>query len=488
MISGYSVENTNITIKFLRNKQLNDFAIAGLLGNFYSESKLYSNNLQNTFNTKLMKTDEQYTREVDNGTYTQFDTDKAGYGLAQWTTFGRKTGLHNLVKAKGTSIGDINSQLEWLWTELTGPYKTKVLIPLQTVKTVRDAAEIVVCRFEVPKSVLLDEETRQKTIDKRATYSQDFYDEYLAGSTPTPAPTPKPVGFTNSSLATYTKISPNRTSPRNGKEIKYIIPHCVVGQVTVERLGDIFANPSKGASSNYGIGKDGRIAMYCEEKDRAWCTGGTDAQGNPIRVNGISGADVDHIGVSIECASDSTAPYAFNDAVFNSLVELCTDICQRYGKTKTVWFSDKEQAMRYQPTANEMVFAAHRWFARKSCPGDWMYARMGDLSAKVNAKLAGGPQPTPVPPTPTPTPIKPDPAQSKDKSLAGTYEATTALNIRYGAGTDKAKICCVPKGQQMKNYGYYTSVDGVKWLYLQLTYQGNTFTGYACSTYLKKIK
>ncbi|MBO7535755.1 MAG: N-acetylmuramoyl-L-alanine amidase [Bacilli bacterium] len=484
MISGYSVENTKAVIAFLRDKRLNDYAIAGLLGNFYCESKLYSNNLQNSFNTKLMKTDEQYTREVDDNIYTEFDTDRAGYGLAQWTSEGRKTGLHDLVKRKRTSIGNINSQLEWLWTELNSSYRTKVLIPLQTVKSVREAAEIVVCKFEVPKSVLVDEETKQKTIDKRAAYSQDFYDEYLAGSTPTPAPTP--ITFTNSPLVTYTKISPNRTSPRKGKEIKYIIPHCVVGQVTVERLGDIFANPSKEASSNYGIGKDGRIAMYCEEKDRAWCTGGTDAQGNPIRVNGISGADVDQIGVSIECASDSTAPYAFYDVVFNSLVELCTDICKRYGKTKTVWISDKEQAMRYKPAANEMVFAAHRWFSRKSCPGDWMYARMGDLSAKVNAKLSGSPEPTPVPPTPTP--IKPDPAQSKDKSLAGTYEATTALNIRYGAGTDKAKICCVPQGQQMKNYGYYTSVDGVKWLYLQLTYKGSTFTGYACSTYLRKIK
>ena len=473
MINGYSVEGTKAVIAFLRNKQLNDYAIAGLLGNFYCESKLYSNNLQNSFNTKLMMTDQQYTDAVDNGTYTDFDTDKAGYGLAQWTSVGRKTGLHDAVKRRGTSIGDINAQLEWLWTELSNAYRVKVLIPLQAVQSVRDAAEIVVCRFEVPKSVLLDEETRQNTINKRATYAQDFYDLYLAGSTPIPTPTPKPTGYTNSPLATYTLISPNRHSPRN-HAIDTITIHCFCAQVTAKRGAEVFQPATKNASCNYVVGKDGDIALVVEERDRSWCT---------------SSPENDHRAVTIEVASDNTAPNAVTDAALKSTINLVADICKRNGISKLVWSTDKATRMNHLNGANMTV---HRDYARKSCPGDYLYARHGYIADEVNKILAGGPAPTPTPvpptPTPTPTPVKPDPAQSKDSSLAGTYEATTALNIRYGAGTDKAKICCVPQGQTMKNYGYYTAVDGVKWLYIQMTYKGNTFTGYACSTYLRKIK
>ena len=93
--------------------------------------------------------------------------------------------------------------------------------------------------------------------------------------------------------------------------------------------------------------------------------------------------------MTIECASDTEAPYAFKDVVYNKLIELCVDICKRNGKTKLLWFGDKTKTLEYTPASNEMVLTVHRWFANKSCPGDWLYSRMGDLADKVTNKLGG---------------------------------------------------------------------------------------------------
>ena len=75
--------------------------------------------------------------------------------------------------------------------------------------------------------------------------------------------------MSNSKLVSHTNISPNRNAPRNAA-ISRITPHGVVGQCSVESLGNLFANPGRQASSNYGIGADARVGMYCPESDRAW--------------------------------------------------------------------------------------------------------------------------------------------------------------------------------------------------------------------------
>ena len=131
---------------------------------------------------------------------------------------------------------------------------------------------------------------------------------------------------------------------------------------------------SRQASCNYGIGADGRVGMYVEEKNRSWCSS---SNANDQRA------------VTIECASDTAAPYAFKDVVYQTLIKLCTDICKRNGKTKLLWLGDKDKTLNYSPKSDEMVLTVHRWFANKSCPGDWMYARMGNLADKVTAALGG---------------------------------------------------------------------------------------------------
>ena len=179
--------------------------------------------------------------------------------------------------------------------------------------------------------------------------------------------------YTNSKLVVYTKLSPNHSGART-HSIDRITPHCVVGQCTAEGLGDWFAKFSTKASSNYGIDRDGRVGMYVEEKNRSWCSS---SNANDQRA------------VTIECASDTSEPYAFRDVVYQKLITLCVDICCRNGKNKLIWFGDKDKTLNYSPKSGEMILTVHRWFANKSCPGNWMYARMGDLAAKVTAQLGG---------------------------------------------------------------------------------------------------
>ena len=179
------------------------------------------------------------------------------------------------------------------------------------------------------------------------------------------------MAYTNSSLVSYTKLSPNHSGQRT-HSIDRITPHCVVGQCSIETLGNIFYPTSRQASCQYGIGSDGRIGMYVEEKNRSWCS---------------SSNENDQRAITIECASDTTEPYAMNSKVYDALIKLCVDICKRNGKKKLIWLGDKDKTINYAPKSDEMVITVHRWFANKSCPGDWLYARLGDLAAKVTENL-----------------------------------------------------------------------------------------------------
>lgn len=180
------------------------------------------------------------------------------------------------------------------------------------------------------------------------------------------------MGYTNSPLVSYTKLSPNNSGTRTEK-ICFFTPHCYVGQASVEDAGAWFAQTAAQASCNYMIGKDARVALIVPESQRSWCSSS--------RWN-------DQRAVTVECASDKTHPYALNASVYMKLIELATDVCRRNGKKKLLWFADKAKTMAYTPAADEMVITVHRWYAAKSCPGDWMYARMGDLAQRVTAILS----------------------------------------------------------------------------------------------------
>lgn len=186
--------------------------------------------------------------------------------------------------------------------------------------------------------------------------------------------------MSNSSLVSYTKISPNRNSPRN-HAIDTITIHCYVGQASVESAGAWFAKPTTQASCNYMIGSDGRIGLIVEEKDRSWCS---------------SSSSNDNRAITIECASDTTHPYAINDKVYQSLIALCADICKRNGIKELKWKADP--SLIGHPDQQNMT--VHRWFKNKACPGDYIYSRLGKIAEEVNSRLGSvNTNPTPAPST-----------------------------------------------------------------------------------------
>lgn len=362
--------NANIIWNYFQSKGLNEYGIAGLMGNLYAESGLMPNNLQNAGNKKLGITDDMYVIivDTDDRTYSckyngkkyygreAFIYDRQGFGIAQWTFWSRKKDFLEFVRAVGKSIGDLDVQLDFLWKELSESYKS-VLQTLKTATSVLEASNAVLLKFERPAD---QSEAVQR---KRAGFGQGYYDQFAqtvqkGGS----------VVMSNSPLVSYTKISPNKTSPRN-HEIDTISIHCVVGQCTVETLGEVFAPTSRQASSNYGVGKDGRIGMYVEEKDRSWCT---------------SSASNDHRAITIEVASDTKHPYAVTEAAYEGLIRLLVDICQRNpGIKRLKWEGDKSLIGQ----VDKQNMTVHRWFANKACPGDYLYNRHGEIAAEVNRRL-----------------------------------------------------------------------------------------------------
>lgn len=394
--------------EYLKAQGLTDAGAAGLMGNLYAESGLRPNNLQNSYEGKLGMADAEYTEMVDRGTYANFGNDRAGYGLAQWTYPSRKAALLAYAKAAGKSIGDLEMQLGFLMQELSTGYKT-VLNVLRTTVSVREASDIVLLQFERPAD---QSEARRK---QRAEYGQKYFDKYAKKGGGV-------MGFTNSSLATVRMISPNRTPNRN-HAIDTITIHCFVGQVTAKRGCEVFQPSSRKASCNYVVGYDGSIGLCVEEKDRSWCSGGTDKKGNPIRVNGISGSSNDYQAVTIEVASDTKHPYTITDKAMAALIELCTDICRRNGIKQLLWKGDKTLVGRVA----QQNLTVHRWFANKACPGDYIYERLGDIAAKVNAKLGVSFAPT-------------TPAIPESKVPYKVRITATDLRIRKGPGTNTAIV------------------------------------------------
>lgn len=350
---------------FLKSKIPNNYGVAGLMGNLYAESALNPQNLQNTFETKLGYTDAGYTAAVDNGSYTNFVKDSAGYGLAQWTYWTRKQNMLAYHKAAGKSIGDLETQLNFLIKELTENFGS-VFSALKTATSARDASDYVLIHFEAPKDQSVSVQV------KRAGYGQTYYEKFAnAGGNTGTETGGNTMGYTNSSLVDCTVKSPNHSGKRT-HSIDRITPHCVVGQLTAENIGSCFTSSSVQASCNYGIGKDGRVCLIVDEVNRSWCSS---SNANDQRA------------ITIECASEKAEPYTMNDAVYKKLVKLCIDICKRNGLKKVLWFADKEKSLSYTPKTGECVLTVHRWFANKSCPGNWLYGRMGQLAAEVNAGL-----------------------------------------------------------------------------------------------------
>lgn len=181
------------------------------------------------------------------------------------------------------------------------------------------------------------------------------------------------MGFSNSSLVSYTNLTKNKTTNRN-QPITRITPHCFVGQVSAKRGCDYFAETDRQASCNYIIGYDGKIGLSVEEKDRSWCS---------------SSSANDNRAITFEIASDTVHPYKITDAALNACIELCIDICKRYNKKKLVWIENQAQALAYSVKSDELLITVHRWFAAKACPGDYIMGKIPFIVETVNKTLEG---------------------------------------------------------------------------------------------------
>lgn len=233
--------------------------------------------------------------------------------------------------------------------------------------------------------------------------------------------------MSNSPLATYTRITKNKTSPRN-HAIDTITIHCIVGQWTAKQGCDYFATTDRQCSANYVVGKDGSIGLSVDEKDRSWCSS-----------NGTN----DNRAITIEVASDTTHPYAVTAKAYAALLDLVTDICKRNGIKKLVWSTNKNDRVNHRNGCNMTV---HRDFANKACPGEYLYSRHGEIAAEVNRRLQGAFNGGGVELHP----------HSVEKPTGGTTGATvtpyhvrvkiTNLNIRKGPGTNYGATSYIQPG------------------------------------------
>jgi LysM repeat protein len=188
----------------------------------------------------------------------------------------------------------------------------------------------------------------------------------------------------------------------------------MAGNFSVETCGNIFQRKGRNASSNYGIGTDGRIGLYCPEKDRSWCS---------------SNRENDHRAITIEVANDGGAEtgWHISDAAMDSLIKLCADICKRNGINKLVWSDKKSDRVGHK---NGVNMTCHRDFAAKACPGDYIYSKEGYIAAEVNKLLGVVEKPVNEPNTMPQTYIvkKGDTLSKIAKANGTTVKAIQALN------------------------------------------------------------
>lgn len=231
------------------------------------------------------------------------------------------------------------------------------------------------------------------------------------------------MGFTNSSLVTYTNISPNRNSPRN-QPISKITIHHMAGVFSVEEFGKIVANPSRQMSANYAIGNDGRIGLFCPEQDRSWCS---------------SSSWNDNRAITIEVSNSkygNVAGWPVSDAAYESLIKLCIDICKRNGIKKLTFTGDKNGSLTY-----------HYMFSATACPGPWIKGKTQEICDRVNKALA----------TEQPAPPKVEP----QKPVAPTIHSTFKVGdlVRINAGAKYYNGVSIPTWVAQENW-YISSISG----------------------------
>lgn len=421
---------------YLRDKGINTYGAAGLMGNLRAESGLRPNNLQNSCEKRLNITDEEYTRLIDDKAYPDFATDKAGYGLAQWTSYGRKQGLLDFVRTKKCSIADLEAQLDYLWYELNNGYKS-VLSAIKSATSIRSASDVVLTKFERPK----DQSEAVKV--KRAAYGQEYYDKYASQS----------GGGTMSVIIGSARIDERgKASGGSAGDQKQASSPDYKGEVSMQafyihKLGWIiirfknashalkFAEAMKRACNNSNIGYD-QLGRYGILK---------------VGTGTTTKTECDCSSLIRQCFKEATGVDPGDFTTANAVTVLkatgLVDVIGNYKNGTTLYTGD---ILNTQSKGH--------------------IVGVTDGAARAQNATTG----------------KVGVAQSFDKSIAGKYTVSPkvgALALRDGAGKVGTKIIMsVAKGKTVQNYGYYSTVDGIRWLYVE--YSGKV--GFMSSRYLEK--
>lgn len=315
--------NEQIIWSYFEDKGFSKYGIAGLMGNLYAESGLYPQNLQNTYNSLLGFTDAEYTEAVDNGTYTNFVNDAAGYGLAQWTYWSRKKNLLNFAKEKNKSIGDLNLQLDFLYKELKENFNS-VFNTLKTAKSVLEASNVVLFKFENPAV------QNTSVQNQRASYGQKYYDQFVKGTT-----TKEEISTMGKTISTgfltdivngikidsSKKCHSDNYNNSSSRKIDYVVMHYTGNSKdTAWANANYFQSPNRGASAHFFVDNDS-IYQSIELRDIAWHCGANTYYHNHCRNS-------NSIGIEMCCTAGN---YKISSTTIKNAAHLCAHLCKLLG-------------------------------------------------------------------------------------------------------------------------------------------------------------
>lgn len=528
---------------YLKNKKFNDYAIAGLMGNIYAESGFKPNNLQNSYERKLGMTDAEYTAMVDLGQYKDFAQDRAGYGLCQWTSSGRKLNLYNHMNSNKLSIGDLEGQLDFLLKELTNSYKS-VYNTLLNAKSIREASDIVLLKFERPAD---QSESAQQ---RRAGYGQKYYNKYAKGENQM-ADYSKYINSTgthyisNSGSDERKKISGGKAGDQTGHEWElrswYSRPWTHVFRYTSNsKVGNTLVELGCAAALNSKIGYDqhqrttywtqlqkvnydpSKITTACEEDCSAGVAANVKATGYLLGItalqnvsssmtsrNTISQLKKAGFTVLTDKKYLTSGKYLLpGDILLYENHHLATNVTKgkyaEQNKPPVVNNDDeKGKGIGTAVALASMYIREDDTTSAKSLGTVSKGAKLELLEILSNGWLkvvwARSPKgygytsnrndkyyKCTLKPISNNNTVAKNKPEAKDEKIAGNYITTGSLNVRNGAGTANSIMTTIPKGTEVYCDGSYTLYNKIKWLYITFKRKSVTFCGFASSKYLKK--
>lgn len=445
-------DNAEKIWNFFLDEGFSIYGIAALMGNLSAESGLDPKNLQNSCEKRLNYTDAEYTAAVDNGTYKNFAYDGAGYGLPQFTFPSRKEAFYKYAKAAGKSIGDLETQLLFMVEEMKKDFKS-VYSALKTASDVKTTSDLVLKKYEAPK----DQSDAVKR--KRAEYGQEYFNRFSGAG--------EKKGEINMSIMVGSARIDERGNASGGAagdQKQTSAKNDLTGEVSMQKM----YSHSKGwyilrpKSAAHAVKMADLMKAACNNANIGY------DQGNRLGVvqHGIMTA------VKTECDCSSLVREVVKEAT---------------GKDPGN-FTTANEAASLEATG---LFESKRSYVSQSATpvydGDVLVTKTKGHTVIVvsgNArKAASGSSSAPVPSVST---AKIESAKGFDKTLAGTYKTIGSLYLRAGAGKGKPELVVMPNNTTVRNYGYYTLVDGTKWLYVQTTIKSVTYTGF-CSSNTKYL-